>query len=49
MLKTAALPKKSNFNKLEIGDGKGDNSVGGNSVEFAKKSEKLKDQKLAKS
>ena len=47
MLKTAAPSEMSIFDKLEIGDNEGGDGVG--SVENAKKSGKLKGQKLFKS
>ena len=47
MLKTAVSLKMSTSNKLDVGEGEGGDSVGG--MEIAKKSEKLKGQKLFKS
>ena len=47
MLKTAALPERSNSDKLEVGDNEGGNGVSG--VEIAKKLRKSKGQKLSKS
>ena len=47
MLKTAVPLKRSTSDKLEIGNSEGNNGVGG--VKIAKKSGKLKGQKLSKS
>ena len=49
ILKTTLLLERLNFDKLEISDGK--ISIGGNDngIEYTKKSEKLKAQKLSKS
>ena len=46
MLKMAASPKRSIFDKLKVDNGKNDDSIGG--VEIAKKLETLKGQKLSK-
>ena len=49
ILKLAVLSERLTSNKLEISDGKGDDGNGDDNVEFAKKSEKSKGQKLTKS
>ena len=49
MLKIAALAERLISNRLEVSKDEGGNGVGGDDVEFARKSGKSKDQKLAKS
>ena len=49
MLNTAVPPKRSIFDRLEVGNGKDGNGVSNDGVEIVKKSEKSKDQKSSKS
>ena len=49
MLRMAASPKRSTFERLKVGNSEGSDDIGHNGIEFAKKSEKSKGQKLAKS
>ena len=47
MLKTAMLLEKLTSDRLKVGNSEGGISIGGDGIELAKKSRKLKSQKLA--
>ena len=49
MLKMAAPPERSTFDRLEVNEGENSNGVSSNTIEIAKKSGKPKDQILSKS
>ena len=49
ILKTTMPPESLTSNRLEIGDGEGDVSINGDTIEFAEKSRKSKGQNLSKS